>query len=326
MLLRDLPSALERIGAEALIGDETEPATGLVARHLRLPWITSVTGLPLLRDPLVPPPFVGWRFRDDAGGLKRNEGGYRVADRLMRPIRRVLEERARDWGLDLRDIDSGSPMLQVAQCPEALDFPRRELPASLRYCGPFRSGDPAVVELPTDRPLVYCSLGSLQGNRPSLFRTMTSACADLDARAIVAHGGLLGDAAARALPGEPIVAAYWPQPAILPQCKAALLHGGFNTVLDALAAGVPLAVRPLAFEQPGTAARVARTGAGLVVGGQWLGRRRMRAALRSLLEEPGYGGAAVAMGQRMAKLGGAALAADLIGEALRTGRTPPARA
>jgi MGT family glycosyltransferase len=214
-------------------------------------------------------------------------------------------------------------LLQVAQCPEALDFPRAELPASFRYCGPFRSDDPAAVELPTDRPLVYCSLGSLQGNRPSLFRAMTSACAELGARAVVAHGGLLGEAAARALPGQPIAAAYWPQPLILPRCKAALLHGGFNTVLDALAAGVPMAVRPLAFEQPGTAARVARTGAGIVVSGR---HRQMRAALRSLLEDPAYGQAAASMAQEMAKLGGAPLAADLIDEALRTGRTPPARA
>jgi zeaxanthin glucosyltransferase len=155
---------------------------------------------------------------------------------------------------------------------------------------------------------------------------MTGACADLGARAVVAHGGLLGEAAASALPGDPLVAAYWPQPVILPQCKAALLHGGFNTVLDALAAGVPMAVRPLAFEQPGTAARVARTGAGLVIGGQLLGRRRMRTALRSLLEDPAFGQAAGAMAQEMTKLGGALLAADLVDAALRSGRTPPARA
>jgi zeaxanthin glucosyltransferase len=326
MLLRDLPAALERIGAQAVIGDETEPAAGMVACHLGLPWITSVTGLPLLRDPLVPPPFVGWPFRDDPKGLKRNAGGYKVADRLMRPIRRVLEERAAAWGLDLGKIDAGSPLLQVAQCPPALDFPRAELPASFRYCGPFRSEDPAPVELPRDRPLVYCSLGSLQGNRPQLFAAMTRACAGLGARAIVAHGGLLSDAAARALPGDPLVAPYWPQPAILPQCSAALLHGGFNTVLDALAAGVPMAVRPLAFEQPGTAARVARSGAGIVIGRHLLGRSRMRSALRSLLQDPEFGEAADAMARGMAKLGGAPLAAGLVDEALRAGRTPPAPA
>jgi zeaxanthin glucosyltransferase len=325
MLLRDLPAALERIGVEAVIGDETEPAASLVAQHLGLPWVTSVTGLPLLRDPLVPPPFVGWRFRSDPGGIKRNAGGYRVADRLMRPIRRVLERQAQAWRLDPAATDLGSPLLQVAQCPPSLDFPRAELPPSFRYCGPFRSGDPPAVSLPTDRPLVYCSLGSLQGNRSSMFAAMTRACAELGARAVVAHGGLLSEASARGLPGDPIIAAYWPQPAVLPQCRAALLHGGFNTVLDALAAGVPMAVRPLAFEQPGTAARVAGSGAGIAITGR-AGRRRFRSALAALLGESDYRQAAAKLAAEMAGLGGAALAADLIDAALRTGRTPPANA
>lgn len=326
MLLRDLPAALDGIGAEAVIGDETEPAAGLAAHHLGLPWITSVTGLPLLRDPLVPPPFVGWRFREDEVGVRRNAGGYRVADRLMRPIRRVLERQARTWRLDLADVDRGSPLLQVAQCPASLDFPRAALPPSFRYCGPFRSDDRAEVSLPADRPLVYCSLGSLQGNRPRLFAAMTAACADLGARAVVAHGGLLSAAAAGALPGSPIVSAYWPQPSVLPLCQAAFLHGGFNTVLDALAAGVPVGVRPLAFEQPGTAARVARSGAGLALAGASLSRRKFRNALASLLREPGYRDAAAKMASGMAPLGGAALAARLVDEALMTARPPAASA
>jgi zeaxanthin glucosyltransferase len=326
MLLRDLPAALARIGAEAVIGDETEPATGLVAQHLELPWITSVTGLPLLRDPLVPPPFVGWPFRGDEQGMKRNAGGYRISDWLMRPIRRVLEQQAAAWQLDLAATDAGSPLLQVAQCPPGLDFLRSALPQSFRYCGPFRAETSAAVELPDDRPLVYCSLGSLQGNRPRLFAAMTRACADHGARAVVAHGGLLSEAAARALPGDPITAAYWPQPAVLPHCRAALLHGGFNTVLDAFAAGVPIAVRPLAFEQPGTAARVARSGAGVALTGRLLSRRTFGGALATLLQDESYRAAAARMASEMARLGGAALAADLIDEALRTGRTPPASA
>ena len=326
MLLRDLPAGLERSGVDAVIGDETEPAAGLVAQHLRLPWITSVTGLPLLRDPLVPPPFVGWRFRGDEQGGKRNAGGYLIADRLMRPIRRVLERQADAWGLELAAIDAGSPLLQVAQCPPELDFQRAVLPAAFRYCGPFRDPAKDEVSLPADRPLVYCSLGSLQGNRPRLFAAMTRACADLGARAVVAHGGLLSGSAARALPGEPIASPYWPQTSVLPRCRAAFLHGGFNTVLDALTAGVPIGVRPLAFEQPGTAARVAHSGAGLAITGPFLGAAKFRKTLAALLREDSYRAAAASMSRGMAGLGGAALAADLIDEALRTGRTPAANA
>jgi zeaxanthin glucosyltransferase len=323
MLLEALPDALARIGADAVLADSTEAAGGMAARRLGLPYITSITGLPLLRDPAVPPPYLSWNYRNDAAGLKRNAGGYRVADLLMRPIQKVLDRYGDAWGLDGAEAERGSPLLQVAQCPPGLDFPRHDLPASLRYCGPFRSPVAAPVELPQDgRPLVYCSLGSLQGNRPGLFAAMAGACADVGARAVVATGGLLSEQAARALPGDPIVGSFWPQPAVLPLCSAAILHGGFNTVLDALGAGVPMLVAPLAFEQPGTAARVVHAGAGRALFRGRLTRKRLRDELGHLLSNPSYRQSAQRMGAGMASLGGATNAADLIDRAFRTGKTP----
>ncbi|NNM76107.1 glycosyltransferase [Sphingomonas sp. ID1715] len=280
MLLDELPRALERIGADAVIADSTEPAGGLVARHLRLPWATSVTGLPLLREPAVPPPFMGWPYRSDAGGLKRNATGYRIADIFSRPITRVVESMAAEWGLDAHADQGFSPDLQVAQCPMPLDFPRQALPANFHYCGPWREERSPDEALPQDgRPLIYCSLGSLQGGRSGLFAAMTEACARVGARAVVAHGGKLSDEAVRALPGDPIVRAHWHQPSVLPQCSAAILHAGFNTVLDALGAGVPMLVAPIAFEQPGTAARVVHAGVGRL-----LPRRRTATVIAHELE------------------------------------------
>ena len=314
MLLDDLPAALEAMGADAVIADSTEPAGGLAARHLGLPWATSVTGLPLLREPAVPPPFVGWPFRDDAAGLHRNRAGYRIADWLSRPITRVLEERGRAWGLDPHDHGGFSPALQVAQCPAGFDVPRRELPASFHYTGPWRDPDGELVELPNDdRPLVYCSLGSLQGDRPRLFAAMTEACARVGARAVVAHGGKLRD---ESLPGDPIVRAHWRQPAVLPQCRAAILHAGFNTTLDALAAGVPMLVRPIAFEQPGTAARVAHHSAGRVLSGR-LSARRIARTLEELLDDPKVRAASQRLASEIAGLGGAEHAASLIDDLFR---------
>jgi len=309
MLLADLPDALARIGAEAVIADSTEPAGGLVARHLGLPWATSVTGLPLLREPLVPPPFVDWPYQPDAAGLRRNRIGYGIADILSRPITRVLQRYGDRWRIDPRDHGGFSPALQVAQCPAALDFPRRELPANFHYCGPWRSETREPLDLPNDgRPLIYCSLGSLQGNRPALFAAMTGACAELGARAVVAHGGKLSDEAARALPGNPIVRAHWHQPSILPRCRAAILHAGFNTVLDSLGAGVPMLVAPIAFEQPGTAARVVHAGAG-----HMLKRKRdFRDALAQLLDDEAARRNAERMAAGMQPLGGVREAADLV--------------
>ncbi|MEG8024793.1 hypothetical protein QP162_10710 [Sphingomonas aurantiaca] len=77
LLLDTLPAALTRLGVNAVIADSVEPAGALVARHLRLPFVTAVTGLPLLREPMVPPPFLGWPYRPGVIGLNRNRVGMR---------------------------------------------------------------------------------------------------------------------------------------------------------------------------------------------------------------------------------------------------------
>ena len=323
LLLEALPAAFRRLGIDAVIADSVEPAGALVARHLRLPFVTAVTGLPLLREPTVPPPFLGWAYRPDAIGLNRNKGGYAISDLLMKPITGTVSAYARLWGLDPDPSYQWSDCLQIAQCPARLDFPRVELPPSFRYGTPWRRSEPAEI-LPTDddRPLIYCSLGSLQGARRSLFAAMTSACAAVGARAVVAHGGGLSEGEARSLPGDPLVHAFLPQTQILQQCSAAILHGGFNTVLDALAAGIPIVAVPLAFEQPATAARLLRIGAACVVSPADARRGGLEHALRRVLTNPAYRRVARLFATDIAAGGGAIEAAALVDAALRDQAEP----
>lgn len=312
-LLDDAPAMLQRIGAEAVIADTAEPAGSLVAARLGLPLIASVTGLPLLREENVPPPFLGWRYRPDAIGRNRNNGGYQVADLLLRPITRVLDERRRAWGL----AGEPEPLLWEAQCPRGFDYPRARLPERFSYGGAWRAANDESLDVPRDdRPLVFCSLGTLQGSRRALFHTMAAACAAVGARAVIGHGGGLSAAEEATLPGDPLVRAFWPQAAVLRHCAAAVLHGGFNTVLDALAAGVPIVALPIAFEQPGTAARVAWSGAGRVLSPRGLRAGTLAAVLCAVMHDPGYRSAAARIGAEMARSGGVDAAATRISAAL----------
>ena len=314
-LLDGAPATLARIGAEAVIADTAEPAGAVVAERLRLPFVASVTGLPLLREDNVPPPFLGWRYRADPIGRNRNNGGYAVADILMRPITRVLDERRRAWGLG-REAE---PLRWVAQCPRGFDYPRSVLPETFAYGGPWRYAEedrPALDFAADARPLVFCSLGTLQGSRRALLQVMAAACAAVGARAVIGHGGGLTPAEEAALPGDPLVRDFWPQEAVLRRCAAAVLHGGFNTVLDALAAGVPIVALPIAFEQPGTAARINYVGAGRVLSPRGLTTTMLAEALRGVMAAPSYRAAARRIGDEMAASGGAARAAALVSAAL----------
>jgi UDP:flavonoid glycosyltransferase YjiC (YdhE family) len=313
-LLAEAPAILERIGATAILADAVEPAGPLIAQKLKLPYAVAVTGLPLMVEADVPPPFVGWRYRADAQGRSRNRSGYAIANWLMRPVTRVLVARRREWSLPSQ---GEPPRVQVAQCPRGLDFPRRELPPEFLYGSPWRTCVSEELCVPDDgRPLVFCSLGTLQGSRRGIFATMARACASIGVRAVIGHGGGLSAAEEADLPGDPLVRAFWPQREVLSRCSAAVLHGGFNSVLDALAAGVPIVALPIGFEQPGTAARIVRIGAGLKLSPRGLRARALANALREVIDHSQYRDAARSISAEIASAGGAAAAAAAVTAAL----------
>lgn len=314
MLCREAPAAIRAIGADVVIADVAEPAGALVARHLDLPFIGVIVGLPLHPDPIVPPAFLGWgqgRTRRELVLIRR---AYRVTSTLMYPITRVLRRHARAWGLPGDPTDVLSPLLTVAQCPPGLDFTRTLPSPPTAWCGPFRSVIDEEAELPPrdGRPLIFCSLGTLQGGRYAMFRIVAAACAAIGARAIIAHCGLLTEAQVRSLPGDPVVRAFWPQRAVLREVQGAIVHGGFNTVLDALGAGVPMVALPIAFEQPGTSARLDAAGVAIVIPRRKLTQRRLQAALGRILHEPGFAAAAQGFADQLRDVDGATYAADRI--------------
>ncbi|QRG05706.1 glycosyltransferase family 1 protein [Xanthobacter dioxanivorans] len=322
MLCRELPGVLTAIGAEAVIADQTEAAGTLVARHLRLPVVSTATALLLNREIGVPPPFVPWPYDPTEKGRVWSKGGYQVTDLLMTPMRRVLERHGAAFGLDPFADGGFSPRLTVAQMPRGLDFPRSELPASFHYGSPWRdaaSVPDADAPLPAAEgaPLVFCSLGTLQGARADLFIKVAQAAREAGARLLIAHGGLLSEGEVRRLSGLAEVRSFVPQQEVLERCRAAVLHCGMNTVLDALAEGVPLVAMPIAFEQPATAARLAYAGAAEVVPAGKARSGRLARALGAVLENPSYREAAGRIAAEMAQGGGVKRAADLIEQAVR---------
>jgi rhamnosyltransferase subunit B len=56
--------------------------------------------------------------------------------------------------------------------------------------------------------------------------------------------------------------AYLPFSKVLPQASALVHHGGIGTTAQAIAAGIPQVIRPMAHDQPDTAARVEKLGIG----------------------------------------------------------------
>lgn len=328
MLCREAPAALQDLGVDAVIADQMEAAGGLVAGALKLPFVSVACALPVNREPRVPLPVMPWAFAQDARAEQLNEGSARVHDWLMAPHARVIASHAQAFGLPAHQTvaDCLSPLAQISQATAGLDFPRRHLPAHFHHVGPLRpppDTEPALnLPLKDGQRFVFASLGTLQGGRFALFRRIARACQSLNVQLLVAHcGGLdTSQEASLAQAGATWVTGFAPQRAALARADAVCTHAGLNTVLDACVAGTPMLALPIAFDQPGVAARVAYAGSGLRLWPTLASVSALRAGLKRLFDEPAFAAGAQSIGREIAQAGGAARAADLVLQAIQSGR------
>jgi MGT family glycosyltransferase len=182
-------------------------------------------------------------------------------------------------------LDSVPPWFQGGDGP----------PANVRSpIRPVSYADPAelpewIAYLP-DLPTVYLSLGTVYNRRPDVFATILDALADEPINVLCTVGPDNDECIRPGMhPGNAYVAAWLPQGKILPRCDAVVCHGGYNTVLGALMAGLPVLSVPFDSDQPHNAHRCAELGAGLVVEECDLSAERVRDGVRRLLGDPSYG-------------------------------------
>lgn len=325
MVLRDGPDAVRGANIEALLIDEADMG-GSVAEYLGLPYISIACFPPLVQDDRIPPFCFGWGPGQTRLSRLRNRLGFRLLSRIASPILSAINEQRLSWGLKPlnRSTDALSPRAQITQLPEALEFEVADRPAILHYTGPFvdREQRPRIDfdwQRLDGRPLVYASLGTLQNGSEEVFRIIAAGCSGLKVQLILSLGGGLDPGRLGVLMGDPVVVGYAPQLEILNRAAAVITHAGLNTVLESLAAGVPLVCIPLGNDQPGVAARVRARGAGVVVTRRKLNAKRLRFALREVLEKCCYRDAALEMRSAILEVNGLQRAAELIEDALKLG-------
>jgi zeaxanthin glucosyltransferase len=308
-LAAELPSVVEAAGADAIVVDQLEAAGGLVARGLGLPYATVANALPIDRDEGQAPFFTGWGPPQSRWEYQRAEGAERVADWMMRRLGHVIARHAAafDIGPVRTPADLLSPTVNIGQLTPSLNFGCA--PRWRHDVGPLQRSADEGVRTPTKRarPLVYASLGTLFGRRTDLLAAIVAATRDLDIDVVLAHGGhVAADALGPARPGLEIT--NWvDQRAMLAQASVCITHAGMNTTLDAAAAGVPMVAVPIAFDQPGIAARIAHAGLGVVAPPGLRFPARLKTALGRVLDDlPAYRDKARAAAAEIAATGGAA--------------------
>lgn len=321
MLCRELPGALKTLEVDGLIVDQMEPAGALAAEAAGLPFISVACALPVNREAGLPLPVMPFDYATNERALRIYQASERVHDWMMRRQNAVLARHAAAYGLTPRRglHEWLSPLTQISQTLPSLDFPRYRLPESFHPVGPLRppvaAGEPEARL--RDAPLIFASLGTLQGHRFGLFKKITRACRRIGAELVIAHcGGLTvsQEEKLRAL-GASQVADFVDQPAMIREAQAVITHGGFNTVLDAVVGDTPVLALPIAFDQPGVAARVVYSGIGERVS-RFASSRTLARQLQKVLTKPHYRERLTEVRADLKRAGGVTLAATLAEQAL----------
>ncbi|HEX7303764.1 glycosyltransferase [Lentzea sp.] len=103
--------------------------------------------------------------------------------------------------------------------------------------------DVPMPEIPSGRPLVYLTLGTVAFVNTAVLRAAVEGLARLPVHVLVAVGpgdpALLGE-----VPGNVTVAAFVPQASVLRRAALVVHHGGTGTTLGSLATGLPQLVLP----------------------------------------------------------------------------------
>jgi MGT family glycosyltransferase len=158
---------------------------------------------------------------------------------------------------------------------------------------------------------VLVTVGTLVGHMiGDFYERVAAALAPMadDVQAVFVTANVVGNA----LPGNVITAELVPMLDLMPELDAVVCHAG-GVVSEALTHGVPMVVAPVRFEQDVVARQVADAGAGVEVSILTATTDELGAALRAVLDEPGYRDNARRIAAEFAAAGGtSAAAAELV--------------
>jgi UDP:flavonoid glycosyltransferase YjiC (YdhE family) len=239
--------------------------------------------------------------------------------RWIRSVARQLDQVRPELGLGALGPDVGittygaisRSLTMVATFPQ-LEYPRR-WPTHVEVVGPmiFELPAPEIDLPPGDDPLVLVTSSTAQDPELGLLRHAVDALGNEPVR-VVASMNRRGEMWAGEVPSNTAVVDWVPYAQVMPQASAVVCSGGHGTVVRALAAGTPVLVCPEFGDTAENGARVAWTGAGVMVPRRVLGTRALRWAVRRLVRDPSFAARAEAIATWGRDNDGAVRGADLV--------------
>lgn len=329
MFLKEAPMAIKQAQIDLLLIDQVTALIPTIADYLKIPFVTICNAMLVNREAAIPPYSSLYPYSDSFWARLRNRWGNLQITYSTRAIWLPIIKQRRIWGLKPYANPEArfSSLAQICQFPRELDFPRQKLAPCFHYIGRFQ--DPAATEpialagldFPFEKleagPLIYASLGTLQNQRPEIFRCIAQACLSLPAQLVISLGN--PNAQPMPLPGEPLVVPFAPHQKLIARSTLVITHAGLNTVLTALGCGVPLVAIPITNEQPGIAARIRYVGVGDFIALKDLNENTLRSTIERVFYQSHYHQRAQQLAQKIKEAGGVNRAADIVETVANTG-------
>lgn len=320
-MFKHLPRTLAEARVDGLVMDECMLGLGVVPRHLGMPYIHISCALPFDFSGGAPLNIFDWPHQTTPAAIARNRDGLRQAKPIIEPFMSLARDYAKlakleiDWDDPCATI---SDLAWITQAPKEFNFDHPQLPPQFYHTGPFHDEAGRLnSKFPWDRltgePLIYASMGTMQNGLEPVFSTIAEAVGNRPGKQLVLSiGPVLDPGKIQSLPANTILVKNAPQMELLKRSALCITHAGLNTTLEALTEGVPLVAIPVTNDQPGVAARIARTQTGRFVKLQEMTVPRLSALIDEVLDDPTYRRNAGHMKQRIAQTNGLEKAVDLL--------------
>jgi zeaxanthin glucosyltransferase len=324
-MLNSLPAMLTAAGVDAVVIDTSLIYAELAPMSLGMPYAHVANALHKDYSGYTPICFYDWPHETTPGALARNRKGVESFLEMLAPTIAVARAYAKRAGLDV-DWDNPSATISklawISQTPRVFDFESSRWPPQFHYTGPFHDGaGRIVVDFPWERltgePLIYASMGTMLDGLADVYSMIIAATAKQKGfQLVLSVGDGLDPEQMGALPSNTILVERAPQLELLKRASVCITHAGLNTVLEALAQGVPQVAIPVTVDQPGVAARIAEKKTGLFVPLKKLTVSQLSLLLEQVLNEPTYRDNAHYFQKVIAETNGLSVAADLVEESL----------
>ncbi|MEU4474981.1 nucleotide disphospho-sugar-binding domain-containing protein [Micromonospora sp. NPDC023888] len=306
--VRGLRALLARFPADVVLGELgfwSIPVLSLSAPPRERPTLVTLGSIPLLIQSEDAPAFgPGLLPTSGEQGRARNRAMNAEVRQLFADLQRFGEATLTSLGVPMPDYLFDVPFRRTDHYLQltvpSFEYPRGDLPEHLRFVGTLPPAPSSTYaepawwpELSAGRQVVVVTQGTVANNDLSeLIIPTVRALADLDVLVVAAtareDGPELVRQALTDVPDNVRLASFVPFDRLLPHADTLVTNGGYGGVQTALYYGVPLVVAGASEDKPEVAARVEWSGTGVNLRTGRPTVAELRAAVRTVLHDPGY--------------------------------------